>query len=406
MLAISITTLLTLLAIMAGSVLGWNATSTIDLTDRYIITLHPDTDLDTHLSSVAALCSRDTHSLHGIQHTYNISPSFRGYAGHFHPSVLSQLHSHPAIARIESDGLITLDALPSSIVTETDAPYGLNLISHRGLGQDTKGYVYDKSGGEGSFAYIIDTGIDLSHPEFGGRAVFGHNALKGSVDDQDPVGHGTHVAGIVGSNTFGVAKKCTLVAVKVFAAAEGTISEAMAGLDWSVNHILVRKRMRSSVVNMSFGAPKHESFNQAVDAAVASGITVVVSAGNSAADVGGVSPASAKGAIAVAATDRYRVRDLHSNFGKAVALFAPGEDILSTWPVEGGGKKVLSGTSMAAPFVTGLVAYLQGFKCYAGPAHVKRSLTRLATAKVVADEKGSPNLFAYNNGGSKWCVKG
>ena len=371
----------------------------VDIPDRYIITVRPGTDLEEHLSYVRALNNTgpDGDDLQGVTAHFSIG-TYQAYAGHFDTSIIKQLRRNKNVEAIEHDQRIEIKLIPGSKVTQTDPPYGLTLISHRGLGEDEQGYLYDKSDGENTYGYVVDTGIDVNHPQFGGRAFHGFNVIRSSSWD-DSVGHGTHVAGIMGSASYGVSKRCQLIAVKVLNDRTGSVSDVQEGLDWAVKDIVFHKRQKRAVINLSLGGPISRSFNKAVDEAVAMGVSVVVAAGNNDVNVATVSPASADGAITVAATNQYRVRGSFSNYGPKISVFAPGVDILSTWP--GGGTKSLSGTSMAAPYVAGLVLYLQGLKSFRNAETLKRALVHLGTTRVVGDVKGSPNVFAYNNGGSK-----
>ncbi|GAM82307.1 hypothetical protein ANO11243_002860 [Dothideomycetidae sp. 11243] len=368
------------------------ANTTVDVADKYIITLRPGADFDRHLNFVTTLSNTNEEgtAFGGLSRRFNIS-DYQAYTGHFHGSVIDQLWEHGDVEDIEPDQVWST----TSVMTQNNPPYGLNLISHRGLSQDQKGYSYDSSAGKGTFGYILDTGIDVKHPEFEGRAYHGFNVIRTSPPD-DHVGHGTHVAGTIGSRTFGVAKRCELIAVKVLEGFSGSMSDIQEGYDWAVKDIIAHKRKRVAVINMSLGGPLSRSFNRAIDAALEIGVTTVVAAGNNNGDASDFSPASAAGAITVGATDKYRGRANFSNWGTNVTLFAPGVDVLSTWP--GNGTRSLSGTSMASPHIAGLCLYLQSIKIFTNAKILKRSLTRLATRKVIADVKGSPNLFAYNNG--------
>jgi oryzin len=117
--------------------------------------------------------------------------------------------------------------------------------------RNTATYHYDKSAGNGTFAYVIDSGINSKHLEFGSRASNGYNAVNDDFTDIN--GHGTHVAGIIGSKSFGVAKETELIAVKVFLNRESRMSTIMDGYQWAVNDIRTKGRQSRSVVNMSLG---------------------------------------------------------------------------------------------------------------------------------------------------------
>lgn len=136
-----------------------------------------------------------------------------------------------------------------AFTTQTGATWGLGSISSRQPGSTT--YRYDDSAGEGSYAYVVDSGININHNEFEGRAEQGYNAAGGEFDDT--FGHGTHVAGTIGGKTYGVAKKATLVDVKVFIGRQSTTSIILDGYQWAVEDIVAKGRASRSVINMSLG---------------------------------------------------------------------------------------------------------------------------------------------------------
>lgn len=191
-----------------------------------------------------------------------------------------------------------------NIVTQDNAPsWGLPRISHR----ENKGqtaYLYPDSAGKGVLAYVIDTGINVEHKEFGGRATFGANMVGGeNVDDN---GHGTHVAGTIAGSTFGLAKKADLVAVKVLggSSGSGTNSGVMKGIEWAINDARSKGKSRHCVANMSLGGGFSAALNKVVKTATNSGLTFVVAAGNDGVDASGSSPASSPSAITVAASTK------------------------------------------------------------------------------------------------------
>ena len=125
----------------------------------------------------------------------------------------------------------------------------MGTISSRTRGSTT--YRYDTTGGQGSFAYIVDSGILATHTQFSDRVEKGYNAAGGTFTDT--FGHGTHVSGIVGGTTYGVAKLTTLVDVKVFIGREASTSVILDGYNWAVNDIIAKGRARRAVINMSLG---------------------------------------------------------------------------------------------------------------------------------------------------------
>lgn len=186
----------------------------------YIVTLKPTlvgAEVENHLEWLnkahkRALRRRD---FSGLRSTYNIG-QFQAYAGEFDDATVSQIQQKEEVLFVEHDRAARL----TSLVTETNAPWGLAAISHRSqltndsiLGQK---YIYDSSSGQGTFAYVIDVGILINNTEFEGRAVRGHNSVAEYESfDETAIGHGSHVAGIIGSRTYGVAKKANIVDVKV-----------------------------------------------------------------------------------------------------------------------------------------------------------------------------------------------
>lgn len=165
-----------------------------------------------------------------------------------------------------------------ALVEQPNAPnWGIGRVSHRVKGDST--YVYDSSAGEGVWAYDIDTGVDITHPDFEGRAVWGSNHVD--QDNTDGHGHGTHVGGIIGSKTYGVAKKAKIIAVKVLnARGSGSTSGVIAGIDWAVNNAKENNMASKAVINLSLGGAKSTTSNMAVANAASAGLFVAVAAGN------------------------------------------------------------------------------------------------------------------------------
>lgn len=247
------------------------------------------------------------------------------------PPTLSQ------VEYIEQDAIVTINA----ITTQPGAPWGLARISSPRRGQAT--YTYDDSAGGGTCSYIIDTGIDATHRDFGGRA----SQIKSFVNGEntDGNGHGTHCAGTVGSNTYGVAKKTLIYGVKVLSnQGSGTNSGILAGM----NHVVTDSRQRNCpkgvIVNMSLGGGRSSALNQAAASIVNAGLFLAVAAGNDNTDAYNFSPASEPSACTVGATTTNDQRSSFSNYGSVVDIFAPGSDILSTWP---GGGTVSAATARA-----------------------------------------------------------
>lgn len=168
-------------------------------------------------------------------------------------------------------------ATTSRWVTQRDASWGLGRISHRRGPSDE--FVYDDSAGRGVIFYGVDTGIDVTHPDFGGRAIWGTNTVDSNNSDTN--GHGTHTAGTVAGKTYGIAKKANLVAVKVLGSGgSGPWSGVIKGIEWSVEHAKRHRAIGKAVLNLSLGGGYIKAVNDAVDKTVRAGVFVAVAAGN------------------------------------------------------------------------------------------------------------------------------
>lgn len=298
----------------------------------------------------------------GLLHEFNIcDEEVTGYSCRLPEELAREIDTHDEVEFVEPDYKVwALD-----LVTQRDSPnWGLARLNHdnKVTEENRSTYIYDdEAAGKGTYSYIIDTGILANHEDFEGRATFGHNAVPGS-SDTDKNGHGTHVAGTIGSKTYGVAKQTQLIGVKVLGDnGSGSNSTVMAGLEWALADAQ-RKGVTKCVANMSLGGGYSRALNKAVATAIRRGLTVVVAAGNEKEDASTGSPASEPTAITVGAFGMDDSVPVFSNYGKLVDIFAPGVDIISTWIDESGGNSLtetmtISGTSMASPHVAGLIAY-------------------------------------------------
>ncbi|MFE5214033.1 S8 family peptidase [Streptomyces sp. NPDC056626] len=293
-----------------------------------------------------------------------------------------RLAADPAVATVVQNKKFHIDA------TQDKPPsWGLDRIDQKDTAGDGK-YTYPDKGGEGVTAYVIDTGVRISHKDFGGRAAYGFDAVDKDDTADDGNGHGTHVAGTIAGTAHGVAKKAKIVAVRVLDdKGSGTTEQVVAGIDW-----VTKNHKGPSVANMSLGGGVDQALDAAVGKAIASGVTFAVAAGNESADAGQSSPARVPEAITVASSTKDDAQSDFSNFGKTVDLYAPGSDITSDWNDSDEGTKTISGTSMATPHVTGAAAvYLAGHPD-ATPAQVATALTGGATAdKITNPSSGTAN---------------
>jgi len=324
------------------------------------------------------------------------SDVFDGFSGQLSKEAINAFVATGDVEFVAEDG----EARITDITTQTNATWGLQRLSQKAplTNQNANGqdftYTYNDSAGAGVDIYIVDTGVQVDHPEFEGRVRFAQTFGNGAVG-QDINGHGTHVAGIAASRSFGVSKKSNIIAVKVMGDdGRGDISNIIAGINFSVAQAFKTSVKRPSVINISIISDGTPALDSAVTSAVNLGIHVVVGAGNDNKDDSNSSPARTPAAITVGATNIKDVKSSFSNFGK-VDVFAPGENILSTYP--GSKTQVLSGTSMSTPFITGLVAYLIASDGDMRPADMKTRIQGLGTQGIITSiPVGTLNEFAFN----------
>lgn len=293
---------------------------------------------------------------------------------------------------------------------ESNAPWGLARISHReglSFGNFNK-YLYSAEGGEGVDVYVIDTGTNINHVDFEGRASWG-KTIPANDQDVDGNGHGTHCSGTIAGKKYGVAKKANIYAVKVLKSnGSGSMQDVVKGVEFAANAHTKKmaqakagkgkKGFKGSAANMSLGGGKSVALDMAVNAAVDAGIHFAVAAGNDNADSCKYSPAAAEKAVTVGASTLVDERAFFSNFGKCNDIFAPGLNILSTWIGSNYATNTISGTSMASPHIAGLLAYflsLQPAKdsAYAvadiTPKQLKDNLIAIATKGKLSDVPAS-----------------
>ncbi|KAI9481646.1 MAG: serine protease 1 [Benjaminiella poitrasii] len=342
----------------------------------------------------------------GIRHVYD-TPYLKGYSGRFDNQVLEAIRQSDDVAYVEHDSMVYANEL------QRNAPWGLSRVSHKGAltFKNYQQYEYNPDGGEGVKVYVIDTGVNVDHVDFDGRAIWGHTVPSGD-DDSDGNGHGSHCAGTIAGKRYGIAKKAQPVAVKVLRSnGSGTMSDVVRGVDWATSAHLKeaaaakkdKKKYKGAVANMSLGGGKSPSLDAAVNGAVDAGIVFAVAAGNDNRDACNYSPAAAENAITVGATSIADERAYFSNYGPCVDVFAPGLNILSIWRGSRYATNTISGTSMASPHVAGLAAYFMGLEeGEVSPKEIKDKILRLAT-KGILDKipDDTPNLLINNDFGGK-----
>jgi subtilisin family serine protease len=339
---------------------------------QYIVTLDPDTAPQTALTRAAP----------GVEPLFTYDAVLHGFAARLTDEQLAAVRAAPGVRAVEEDGVAATAAAPPS--------WGLDRIDQAALPLDQR---FDVTAtGAGATVYVIDTGIDYDHEEFGGRAVPGYDAVRDGQTGRDCAGHGTHVAGTAAGETFGVAPDAALVSVRVLdCEGAGTWSGVIAGFEW-----VAENARRPAVANASLGGESVQAVDDAADALAEAGVLPVVAAGNEATDACQVSPARAEHVVTVGATDANDAQTDFSNDGACLELYAPGQDIVSA--KLGGGTTTLSGTSMAAPHVAGVAALHLAGHPDATPGEVAAWLTEQATPDVLRVAEGSPNRLLYTAG--------
>jgi len=312
------------------------------------------------------------------------------------------LASYDEVAYIEQDQTMQLNQVCTQ---QQSAIWGLARVSTAG-NPVTGANIYRHSrDGEGIRAYIIDTGIRTTHDQFQGRAIAGANFAGGSNSPayNDGNGHGTHVAGTVAGFTYGVAKKSTVVPVRVLDNnGSGTNSGVIAGVNWTAQ----QGRSGRDTANMSLGGGASQALDDACIGLATAGITLAVAAGNDGANACNYSPARTggnvqRGILGVSATSPTFTgsRDqlaTFSNRGTCTDIAAPGQNILSAWHTSNTATNTISGTSMASPHVCGVATLIQGTGVHT-PAQVKALIRSTASAGTINPlPAGTPNFVLHS----------
>jgi subtilisin family serine protease len=416
--------------------------------DQYVVTLDASIPPEDVPGAAQALADEV-----GGQVLAELPQSVNGFAIEVDAAGRAELEAAPEVATIADDAIVTGEA-----ATVTDAsPYdegrpeefwNLDRVSQRPLPRDgVYSYLHD---GSGVHVYVLDSGIRPDNVFFGGRASIGTDVNIGpallpangvehpSCTDPEPdpeveqtpctayntggfdcQGHGTHVAGTVGADVYGVARGANIVAVRVLNCINsGTTSTVLAGIEWVLEQAdtVGDDGVDSpTVINMSLSAPlsrgqtpENEPIAMAVDGAIDRGVVVVVAAGNNGGadacqtvpedhpdpelEPSGRTPAFVPGAITVAASTQSDTRASFSNVGSCVDLVAPGDDIWSVSNVDIEGDYTddafisrKDGTSMATPAVSGAVAMLLEADPGLSPTEVRDALVDQATTGALGN---------------------
>jgi subtilisin family serine protease len=332
----------------------------------YVVVLKPGADP----RSVAAVA--------GVEPGFVYTAALNGFAAELNGGQLTALRHNPNVEYVEQDQEVEAMAVP----------WGLDRIDQKYL--PLNGIYNVNTLASNVNAYVIDTGIYTAHPEFGGRAANVYDATGGN--GQDCNGHGTGVAGVVGSKTYGVAKGVKLRGVRALnCSGSGTISQMIASVDWvRINHV------KPAVANMSVGGGYSSAMNTAVTNLVNAGVFTAVASGGSAANACNYSPSSTPAAYTVGPTNSADNVASSANYGSCLDIYAPGVNITTVWL--NNGIQTLSGSSFAAPHVAGAAALYLAYNPGAGSTAVANWITTNATTGVlIGVPPGSPNRLLYKS---------
>ncbi|MFL6142373.1 MAG: S8 family peptidase [Labedaea sp.] len=367
-------------AMAEGQVLGAGAANAVP--GSYIVVFN-----DGIQGTGVAAAASSTAAKYGGQVKATYADALHGFAATMTERQAKRLAADSSVAFVEQDQEFHL------LADQLNPPsWGLDRVDQRNLPLDNK-YTSNTTASNVT-AYIIDTGVRVTHRTFGGRAVFAFNAV-GDGNNTDCNGHGTHVAGTVGGSEFGLAKAVHLRAYKVLnCQGSGTTQQVVSGINRAASD---HPAGQPAVANMSLGGGASTAIDNAVRAAIADGITFAVASGNSNANACNSSPARVAEAITVNASDRNDARASFSNFGTCTDIFAPGVGITSSWGSSDTATNTISGTSMATPHVAGAAALYLAAHPSATPATVAGALNAGATsAHITNPGAGSPNRLLFS----------
>jgi subtilisin family serine protease len=362
------------------------AGSADSIQDSYVVVFKDSVSaasVDSHVQSSAAKYGG------AVTHTYRAA--LHGFAATMSDRQARRLAADPAVAYVQQDRAVHItDVQPSP------PSWGLDRVDQRNLPLDNS-YTFDTTASNVT-AYVIDTGIRITHQTFGGRATWGTNTV-GDGNNTDCNGHGTHVSGTIGGSQYGIAKGIHLVAVKVLDCnGSGSFSGVAAGIDFVTQQHVAGT---PAVGNMSLGASGSDAATEtAVRNAVADGVVMAIASGNSNADACNFTPARVAEAITVNASDINDARASFSNFGTCTDIFGPGVNITSSWMTNDTATNTISGTSMATPHTAGVAALWLATHPGDTPAQVATALINNSTPnKITNPGAGSPNRLLFTNPG-------
>ncbi|KAK4509377.1 uncharacterized protein ATC70_007728 [Mucor velutinosus] len=342
----------------------------------------------------------------------DIGNEFKAVVGSFNPSFVNYLSQLEDVEYVETNQVYKAAILPTvskpqpyissqvssknkrNIITQINVPsWGLARINRRNK-DDMTTYSVDESAGGGVHVYVFDSGINADHPDFAGRASMEASFID-YEDNVDYAGHGTHVAGTIGGNSYGVAKNAILHGVKILDRnGDGTTS----ALIQAISHVTQIAIPGRSIINLSLTGPRSQTIDDALSMAVQQhGIPIFVSAGNSGDNACDYSPSANPDVFTVGASNQNDIIPSFSSYGECVRIYAPGTNITSSWL--GSESQTMDGTSMANPHVTGIAAMLMSEYDFHSASELYEAIMNIATENVLTssiDDDGSERLLAYN----------
>jgi len=361
------------------------------LNGQYLVMLKDNATLRSHgVASVA----RGLTGRHNGTLGYTYQRALHGFSVRMSEQQAKELAADPAVSFVEQDHVVHI------FDTQQNPPsWGLDRIDQRNLPLNNA-YNFNTTASN-VHAYVIDTGVRITHTTFGGRASYGRDTVDNDNVAQDGNGHGTHVSGTIAGNQYGVAKGAQIVAVRVLNnSGSGTTAGVVAGIDW-----VTANAIKPAVANMSLGGGADATLDTAVTNSINSGVTYAIAAGNGDAlgrplNACTQSPARVPAAITVGATQQNDAKASFSNIGTCLDIFAPGVGITSSWNSSDSATNTISGTSMATPHVAGAAALILAGNTSFSPQQVRDTMVNNATTGAVGSPgTGSPNRLLFTGTG-------